>query len=190
MPSFKKKQFKNTFLQKVSNLKCPRIEPVSKNVKKEIKETQYLMVHTFFEKNLPISDQIVKTTKYKFVSGIKSLLANTMPNIVYISEKDISLNMDTQTLIEKISTLIADLNVKVDMLCFPSRSLQIANKHQFSKILRTITNYFKKLYKVSTLDDILPRLPSICATENDMPILQIANHITIEQQNEKGDEQN
>lgn len=178
MPSLNIKHSKSSHAQKIKLGKSKRSPGGS-----EITETRYIMVHTLtgqitgHEENAHLLHggyKLIKTVKYHFVKGENVLLSKTMPNIILIGKTDIiSANFDCQILIRKITTLISELNAKIDLLCFPSREYTHENRQKFSKTVRLLINHFKKYYKTSTFDDLQARLSQLTQREAFLPILQL-----------------
>lgn len=183
MPSFKKKQFKNPYFQKLCTLKRPQVQ-------KGITITKYVMVHTLMDQNikklLGDTSKIVKSTKYKFIKGGSPLLAKTMPNVLIISEEEIlSISLDPKILVENITKSLTQINVKIDLISFPSRMIshkktqtEKNNINSFSRTIRSIITYFKKSYKTTTFDEFYKRLPSIPDIETNVPIFFAEKTIT------------
>lgn len=182
MPTFKKKQFKNVFLQKQNTLKQNTLK--KNNLINENKKIKNILCHTINEK-LKIQNTLYKSTFYRFIQKDDFLYSKSCINVFFITENDI------EKLKEKNIISIGDFflkkicEVKVDLIVFPSRlknnekinigldKSEKKNKKTFSlpKIIRYLKTLLKKSFKCTTFDDLFSRLTNL--NSNVGPILHV-----------------
>lgn len=199
MPSFKKKQFKNTHVQRLSQ---HRNDHQSRDKKEQASSRHaiYKSVLIHSPSKTPISleenadkkysDHVsfcykTKNSWYRIYDGNKIekeyllLFSKTLFNVFLLDDSIFSLfcktdkkkiNQESVRVIEFITSEISKLNVSVDLICFPRRSAS-ANKN--NALIRKISNHFKKLYKVTSLDDLFTRLKSLNAPDHNLPVLNV-----------------
>lgn len=159
MPSFKKKQFKNAHFQKLRAIKPVPV--------KNITHTRFVMVHSLNNKNLSEtmkkSNEIIKSTNFKFLSNKNEYLARTMPNIFVITEKDLDFD-EVEKFIKFINEQTEDL--AIDLFVFPNRT----NDQDKRRKLRSLITHFKKFYKTTTFDDLNRRLTSLTEILSNVPV--------------------